>query len=170
MIAGVFPRIVTIDANVLTTCIGKSTAADNRRRLTHFLTGVEKAKGKLVIPTPALAEYLVYADQAALDSIEVLERKSFILIAPFDRAAAYECSLLDASAIGRGDKRDGRTEAWQKIKIDRQIVAIGKANGTQAFLSDDEGVHAAAKRIGVRAINVRDLELPVSQGELKLPK
>lgn len=170
MTAGEFPRVVTIDANVLTACVGKSTSAENRRRLTHFLGRVEKAKAKLIIPTPALAEYLVYADQAALDSIEILERKTFILIAPFDRAAAYECSQLDAAAIGRGDKRDGRKDAWQKVKIDRQIVAIGKANGTQAFLSDDSGVEAAAKRIGIRTMNVRDLELPVTQSQLKLHK
>jgi hypothetical protein len=131
---------------------------------------VEKARARLVIPTPALAEYLVYADQAALDSIETLERKSFIFIAPFDRAAAYECGQLNAAAIGRGDKRDGRKDAWQKIKVDRQIVAIGKANGTQAFISDDGDVQAIAKRIGIRTMNIRDLELPVSQGELKLKK
>ena len=110
----------------------------------------------------------MYADKAALDSIELLERKSYILIAPFDRAAAYECSQMDAAALGRGDKRDGRKDAWQKVKIDRQIVAIGKANGTQAFLSDDFGVETAAKRIGVPTMNVRNLELPTTQGELKL--
>lgn len=170
MIAAEVPRVVTIDANVLTSCVGRSTSSDNRRRLTHFLQRVEKARARLVIPTPALAEYLVYADQASLDSIEILERKSFIFIAPFDRAAAYECGQLNAAAIGRGDKRDGRKDAWQKIKVDRQIVAIGKANGTQAFISDDDDVHAIAKRIGIRTMNVRDLELPVSQGELKLKK
>ena len=168
MTAREFPRVVTIDANVLTTCIGKSTSAENRRRLAHFFERVEKAKAKLIIPTPALAEYLVYADKAALDSIELLERKSYILIAPFDRAAAYECSQMDAAALGRGDKRDGRKDAWRKVKIDRQIVAIGKANGTQAFLSDDFGVETAAKRIGVPTMNVRNLELPTTQGELKL--
>lgn len=170
MTAREFPHVVTIDANVLTACVGRSTPAENRRRLTHFLGNVQKAKAKLVIPTPTLSEYLVYADQAALESLELLERKSFILIAPFDRAAAYECSQLDAAAIGRGDKRDGRKDAWQKVKIDRQIVAIGKANGTQAFLSDDAGVEAIAKRIGIRTMKVCDLELPATQGELKLRK
>jgi len=168
--AAEFPRVITVDANVLVAYVGKAKLTDDRRRLAHFFGEAEKAKAKLIVPTPALAEYLVRADQAALESIDRLEHKSFILIAPFDRASAYECALMDAAALSRGDKRDGQKDAWQKIKIDRQIVAIGKTHGTQMILSDDDGVHATAMRVGIRARRVRELSLPVSQGELRLPK
>lgn len=76
---------------------------------------------------------------------------------------------MDAAAINRGDKRDGQKNAWQKIKINRQIVAIGKGHGTQVILSDGDGVSTAAMRVGSRALKVKDLPLPVGQGELKLP-
>ncbi len=165
-----FPRVITIDANVLVAFGAKSRATDRYRRLAHLFGQAEKAKSKLIIPMPALAEYLVRADQAALAVLEGLERKTFIVIAPFDRASAFECSQLDASAIGRGDKRDGQKDAWQKIKIDRQIVAIGKTHGTQWYVSDDDGVRATAMRIGVRSSRVAELPLPVTQGELRLPK
>ncbi|MGH8125054.1 MAG: PIN domain-containing protein [Rhodanobacteraceae bacterium] len=165
-----FPRVITVDANVLIAYVGRSHASDDRRRLAYFFGQVEKSKAKMVIPTPTLAEYLARADRAALESIDRLEHKSFVLIAPFDRASAYECGLMDAAALNRGDKRDGQKNAWQKIKIDRQIVAIGKVHGTQVILSDDDDVSAAAMRVGIRTFKVKDLPLPVSQGELKLPK
>jgi hypothetical protein len=165
-----FPRVITIDANVLVAYSAKSHTTERYRRLAHLFGQAEKAKSKLIIPMPALAEYLVRADQAALAVLERLERKTFIVVAPFDRAAAFECSQLDASAIGRGDKRDGQQDAWQKIKIDRQIVAIGKTHGAQWYISDDDGVRATAMRIGVRSSKVAELPLPVTQGELKLPK
>ena len=99
-----------------------------------------------------------------------LERKKHFLIAPFDRAAAFECALLDRAALGAGDKKDGAIDPWQKVKIDRQIVAIGKANGARLVISGDAAVRSNAIRIGMDARTVHDLELPQSarQGKLAL--
>lgn len=72
-----FPRVITVDANVLVAYVGRSHPTDDRRRLAGFFGQVEKSKAKMIIPTPALAEYLARADRTALESIDHLEHKSF---------------------------------------------------------------------------------------------
>lgn len=66
-------------------------------------------------------------------------------MAPFDRAAAFECAQLDRAALGTNDKKDGLSTSWQKIKIDRQIVATGKAHGASLVISGD-GTHPTKRR------------------------
>ena len=117
---------------------------------------------------PAVAEYLTGADDAALDTFTKLERKAFIIVAPFDRAAAFECALIDRAALLRGDKKDGVDAPWQKIKIDRQIVATGKAHGATLVISDDGGVRKNAARIKIAAKSISELDLPDSARQADL--
>jgi len=161
------PTIVAIDANVLVcTCLKKG---DRKEKIWHLLDTLDKRKGKIVVPTPAIAEFLVRADQAALEILDILQKKASVVIAGFDLASAYENALLDAAAIGRQDKRDGSEEHWQKVKIDRQIVAVAKTNGSKLIVSDDAGVRANATRAGIRSLRIDDLVLPDSARQHKLP-
>lgn len=97
--------IVALDANCLVSWASRSESdALDRARLDHLLVQVAAAGGKVVIPAPAFAEFLVGIDEAASEWINVLDRKRSIVVAPFDRRAAFECSLLDKAAIGQGDK------------------------------------------------------------------
>jgi len=166
------PRLVLVDANFLVRAISKKKPGDDEHKALHLLERVEKARGQIVIPTAALAEYLVLADAASLPLLDQLERKACIRLVPFDRAAAYECANLDAAAKGRGDKKDGSSSCWQKIKVDRQIVAIAKASGVGLIVSDDQDVHSNASRVGIRATTITALPLPdrLRQGTLRLSK
>lgn len=47
-----------------------------------------------------------------------------------------------------------------KIKFDRQIVAIAKAEGAHTVYSDDDDVHNYAARADLNAFRTSDLELP----------
>jgi hypothetical protein len=150
---------------------------------------VDKAKAVIIVPMPALAEFLVGADLAAVDAMQKLERKTYVLPAPFDRMAAFECAQLDRAALGGATfgrkagtatskvdangsaaKKDGVSEPWQKIKIDRQIVAIAKANGARLIISEDAGVRGNALRVGIATRTIGELELPAEarQGKLEL--
>ena len=144
------------------------SADDDKARIEHFFESAEKAKAKIVIPMPAVAEYLVGADIAAVETFNRLEKKAFVWIAPFDRAAAFECAQLDRAAIGGGDKKDGAQAPWQKIKIDRQIVATGKACGATLIISADEGVRNNALRVGMIAKTIQELELPIGARQTRL--
>ena len=90
-------------------------------------------------------------------------------MAPFDRMAAFECALIDRAALGAGDKRDGRLDSWQKIKIDRQIVAIGKALGVGLVVAEDAGVRSTALRLGMQARTLDELDLPPAGAQANLP-
>jgi hypothetical protein len=76
---------------------------------------------------------------------------------------------LDRAALGGGDKKDSIDQPWQKIKIDRQIIAIAKANGAKLIISMDTGVQTNAKRVGISTIDIQGLELPESAKQKVLP-
>jgi hypothetical protein len=168
-----FPKRILVDTNfVIAVLTRKGVSKDDLSRIDHFLKRVEKAKSKIIIPMPVVAEFLVRADVAGVEILKQFSKNSYIQLAPFDLAAAYDCALLDSAAIGRGDKKDGATDSWQKIKIDRQIVAIGKANGANLLISVDQGIRNNASRVNIEAKSIDQLEFPdlARQQELPLKK
>ena len=174
------PTKIAVDANFLVALVNLELNADDRARIDHFIAEADKSKSQIVIPMPALAEFLVGADQAGIEIVNKLERKAYIDLAPFDRAAAFECAQLDRAALGgsamatkkgkdqRTGKKDGVEAPWQKIKIDRQIVAIAKSRGAQLIVSGDDGVRSNALRVGIQACTLQELALPESARQHKL--
>lgn len=84
-------------------------------------------------------------------------------IAPFDQKAAIEAALALSDALKRGGHRvdAANPDATKtKIKFDRQIVAIAKAEGAHTIYSDDRDVHSYAAIAGLKAIGTSDLDLP----------
>lgn len=160
---------ILIDCNVLVTWSSPATSADDRARLEHLLECAVKSKQRIIIPTPALAEFLVKTDEATTAWLSTLEKTAAVVVAPFDRAAAFECSMIDRAALGAGDKKDGRTDPWQKIKLDRQIVAIAKANLVSLIVAEDQGVRSAANRVGIETKTIAELDLPPSAPQHSLP-
>lgn len=160
--------IVVLDCNALV-CWSEPTETLNRSRLEHLFDELSAAGGKIIIPTPVLAEFLVKTNDATSGWLVGIERKRAFEVVNFDRKAAFECSLFDKAAIGGGDKKAGRADSWQRIKIDRQIVAIAKVRGATRVVSDDGGLCATARGAGLTALAVADLELPPSalQGKLE---
>lgn len=164
------PRRVLIDANFLVALLSQKTGKDDRLKLDYFIKRLEEQKCHMVLAMPALAEFLVGADIAGVEAMNSLEKKAYVIVASFDRAAAYECSLLDRAAIqgGTGDKRDGVEAPWQKVKFDRQIVAIGKAHNVQLVITGDKGVRTAALRCGMSAMTVAELPFSPDDAQQKL--
>lgn len=103
-----------------------------------------------------------------MEFLNTLDRKACILMADFNRAAAFELAQLDRAALGAGDKKDELEEPWQKIKTDRQIVAIGKANGAALIISNDKSVRNNALRVNMVGMKIQDLELPDSARQMTL--
>lgn len=161
-------KCTMVDANFLVAYVSPKTSEEDKARIDFPINSIEKSNGRIIIPMPAMAEYLVGADIAGIETINKLERKAYIYIAPFDRLAAFECALIDRAALGGGDKRDGSNLPWQKIKIDRQIVAIGKSLGATLVISQDEGVCKNALRVGINSCRIQELPLPESTRQHKL--
>lgn len=117
---------------------------------------------------PVVAEYLVLADDAGIETFNKLERKAFIVLAPFDRVAAFECAAIDRAIRLNGDKKYGSDAPWQKIKVDRQNLAIGRARGATLVISGDGDVRKTALRIGIAAKTIAELNLPDSARQAAL--
>jgi hypothetical protein len=158
------PSMVAIDCNALISLCGSHS--DSKVRLEWLLSKLDKTKGKLLLPMPAVAEFLTGADQASLEVHHALTKKASVVLGSFDLAAAHENALMEAAALGRRDKRDSSVEPWQKVKIDRQIVAISRSQGAKLIVSNDAGVRAAALRVGLAAVHVDELDFPDAARQL----
>jgi hypothetical protein len=139
-------------------------------RIDHLVNELDRANAKLIIPTPALSEALVYAGADASQKIvDELTKWSVFQIAPFDTRAAIELAAMARAALGRRKRADS-TATYAKLKYDRQIVAIA-VNGAATIYSDDGDVRAIAGEVGIEVKTLADLPLPPQnpQRELTLP-
>jgi hypothetical protein len=69
-------------------------------------------------------EWSGHTSANGLQYVAILQKAAVFEIREFDLRAAVELSLMTANAIKSGSKRSGRTEPYQLIKIDRQIVTL----------------------------------------------
>ena len=132
-------------------------------RIDRLIEELSAAKEKIIIPTPVLCEVLVRADAAMSEYLDALNRNAAFRIVPFDQKAAIEAAIAMNEALNSGGLRANAPTAdvkKSKIKFDRQIVAIAKAEGAHTVYSDDKDVHSYASRAGLKAIRTADLDLP----------
>lgn len=139
-----------------------------RERLGFLVKTLEKAKTKIIIPTPALSEMLVRAGHAGPPLIEEIGKHSVFKVTVFDTLAAIEVAAMTRKALQAGDKRGGLQSTWAKVKYDRQIVAIARVAQATAIYSDDRDIGAIAREVGINVISVVHLPLPPSNAQGKL--
>lgn len=128
-------------------------------RAQFLLSRLSDAQDEIIIPTPALAELLTGVANMA-EVLGEIDRNRCFRIVPFGKRAAVEVALWTAEALRAGDKKAGEGKPWNKVKYDRQIVAIAKVEGATDIYSDDRGLKATAEQKGIRVIHMQDLELP----------
>ena len=129
-------------------------------RIDYHFTQLVSSGTKILIPAPALSEILVKAGQAGKNYLKRIESASAFFIVPFETHAAIEVAEMSRRATERGDKREGSAEPWQKIKIDRQIIAIAKASGAEIIYSDDRSLRKFAEQDGLKTVSSDELPLP----------
>jgi predicted nucleic acid-binding protein len=108
-----------------------------RRKLNYLFSELEKTKARIVVPTPALSEYLVRAGAAGPKYQAVMSGSSSFRVASFDTRAAVEAATMVKDAIDAGNKRLGLATGGQQIKFDRQIIAIARVEGVSRIYSND---------------------------------
>jgi hypothetical protein len=140
-----------------------------KERIEYLVQQLDKAKTKIIIPTPALSEVLVRAGATASQQIvEHLQKYSVFRIEPFDTRAAIEVAAMTRTALDSGKKRGSSVATWAKVKYDRQIVAIAKVCGAATIYSDDGDIAALAKEAKINVIGIADLPLPPEKAQLDL--
>jgi len=131
-----------------------------RERFEFLEQEIQRSGETILIPAPALAEVLVGLEDDSPAVIERLSRSSRFKIAEFDKLAAVELAAMTREAIRAGDKKEGSASPWQKVKIDRQIIAIARSRGATTIYSDDEGLGKFASNVGIQVVQTWSMPLP----------
>ena len=167
--------IVAIDASILLYLIDDAVpapidpatnapVADCRARVKHLVTTLGRGNGKIIIPTPALAEVLIRAGEAGPEWLRLLNASRHFRIVPFDQRAAVECAALGARRLAGSGA--ATTPRW-KAKFDEQIVAIAAVERATSIYSDDTDI-ARLVAEGITVIGIAALPLPPLDAQLDL--
>ena len=149
--------MVVFDTSILLFFLDENTASSVPRakdRVEYLIQTLSDAGEKIVIPTPALSECLVYAGAAGSDYVTILNRQACFRIVSFDQRAAIEAADRTFQARARGLSKGGNPEITKtKIKFDRQITAVAVVEGATAVYSDDADVCAYAREAGMGSVS-----------------
>jgi len=163
---------IAIDATTLSIMLNPKSRIPvdlARERINGFIAKAEKDRRKLIIPTPATAELLTAIGPTSADYLRVINRKAVFEVKSFDEVAAMELAFLNRDVFGELDRKN-KLEPWQKIKVDRQIIAIAKVADCEQILTEDDALANRARLCDIEAVRLADLPIPESakQHELQL--
>lgn len=166
--------IVAFDAGMLSILIHPNATIPNdpetgkplegaKERIEHLVHGIEEGNGTIVIPTPALSEFLVVVDESGASYLRFLGTHACFDIQPFDERAAIECAESQRQAFSAGDKKSGAEGPYQKSKVDRQVVSVAKCWQVDRLYTTDKDVVNIANFCKVPVTAVWQLPLPPSE-------
>lgn len=157
---------VVFDASVLIDLFNNRLTGDRRVRLDHLVASLKKQRTAVLIPTPALAEFLVKAGKARESYLQKITSRSAFNLVPFDQRAAIECALLLENAWSR--TQQGKV-THTKFKFDWQIVSIAASRNATAIYSDDKDIAKAANRVNIPVYSTDSLPIPTSSLQKGFP-
>jgi predicted nucleic acid-binding protein len=134
-------------------------------RVDGLIESLSNKKARIIIPTPALTEVLMAGKFTVQVYIEKLKEFGAFQIRAYDERAAIELAAWYV-ATKKNNKNRAKQSPWNKIKFDRQIVAIAKTQGVSAVYSDDEQLCQFARECGMDAYGLADLVVPTKQPKL----
>lgn len=115
---------------------------------------IQALGGPLILPAPALAEFLVKTPKPERP-LRIAELQEFLIIAPFD----YHASRHAADLLRPEDKK-ARTGTWQAFKVDVMIFAVASARRASHFIHADGDFDIIAKAApGVELVNIDSLRV-----------
>ena len=169
--------IVGIDANVLSLIVfpGSSVPRDFRtgqpvdrakERAQAILDQAARRNDLVLVATPILAEVLIPVVEAAGAWVSEFQNSPHILLRGFGDRAAIELAIRSRLARDAGNKRDGATGPWAKVKYDRQLLAIARVEGASCVYTTDEDVFKHAAAFGVEARHLADVQPDPEQSSL----
>lgn len=138
-------------------------------RVEYLVKRLEKAREKIIIPSPALAEVLVRASATlSLELVEKINGYNVFRIEPFDTRAAIEVAAMTRDALDGGGRKNTSAATYAKLKYDRQIVAIAKVMQATTIYSDDRHIRTLGKRAKIDVVGLADLPLPPADPQMDL--
>jgi predicted nucleic acid-binding protein len=163
--------MVVFDANFLIYFLDPKIkgGVGSNPRIDHLVATIQKTGERIVVPTPALSELLVKAGDAGPKYLEIIARSKYFRVVEFGVRAAVEAAALEREARLNGPKRGTVPEStWDKVKFDRQIVAIAKAVGAKTIYTNDDQLARHARASGLEAITPDNLADPPEPPQLEM--
>ncbi|HAK1936212.1 TPA: type II toxin-antitoxin system VapC family toxin [Salmonella enterica] len=137
---------------------------DVKRRAEALVDKIESLNGTIVIPTPVLAEFLVGVHKShQQEKLNFIRSVSCFETAPFDELAAIECASIPTLQELKKINTEGTAN---KIKFDRQIIAIAKALNVDEIWSQDKGVIDRCKHLNIPVFTLSSIEPTPIQGSM----
>jgi predicted nucleic acid-binding protein len=137
-----------------------------RERIEQLILDLDAEDERIIIPTPVLSEFLILAGKEGPLYLEKIQAAKTFLLRSFDERAAIELAAMELIDRGKGGKKGGSEAPYQKVKFDRQIVAVAKVNGAHTIYSDDDDVRKFAAKAGMKAVSTWELVVPPSKTPL----
>jgi predicted nucleic acid-binding protein len=142
-------------------------------RIDELIENLRADRDRILIPTPALSEFLYLAGSDGPLYLAEIDSDSVYLVAGFDQKAAIELAALNLDRKRKLSKTKQKideetTDTKAKVNFDKQIVAIAAANEVNTIYSDDKGVKNFADHLSIQVIKMHELPLP-SAKQLALP-
>jgi hypothetical protein len=138
-----------------------------KRRAENLVATLGKTRQKIIVPTPAVAELLTAIGPTAQEYFSIIARSRLFEVAAFDSRCAIELACLNREIFAANDSKNP-DEFYQKIKIDRQIIAIFKVASVVNIYTDDNGFAKRARLCGMIPIFTSELELPAKDRQLDI--
>ncbi|MGG2139933.1 type II toxin-antitoxin system VapC family toxin [Symbiopectobacterium sp. RP] len=168
---------IIVDTNILICLMEKNSPSTNllgddgfskienlELRSRALLEHIERQGGTIAIPAPVLAEYLLGIDgeRNKHAHVERISSMNCFEIIPFEELAAVECSLLPSiQEFKQFSKQINSNQTANKIRFDRQIISIAKANGITEIWSSDGEVIKKGKEAGIDVKSISEIQ-PIS--------
>jgi len=170
---------IIVDTNILIALMKKNSPRANllgedgftpvenlELRARALLDHIERSGGTIVIPTPVLAEYLLGIDGEKNKHSQIAQISSMncFEIISFEELAAIECSLLPSlHEFKQFAKQIDSNQTANKIRFDRQIISIAKANGINEIWSCDGEVIKKGREVGIEVKSIEEMmPIPLS--------
>lgn len=135
-----------------------------RQRIEHLIDEISQKESKIIIPTPVLAETLARTPAGAGPNYyDIIKKNKSMEIAPFDVLAAIELAELHNGVWKT--KASRQTAERQKVKVDRQILAVCKVQRADICYSEDKDMKKLAEKIDIETKGISDLSLPPTEAQ-----
>ena len=141
-------------------------------RVQGYFQALDTKKEVIGIPAPVIAELGIKGTATVHELVALLSKSARFRFLPFDAMAAIECAAIAREAVQSGNKRAGAADPeinWNKLKFDRQILAIAIVNRATTVCTWDENLMRLCKDHAIGTVSIFDLAVPDEARQQQLP-